>query len=120
MPFDFRTHSQMGGNHFSSTVTIRRWKGSSRRRIQVVAFGAYSSTLRALVDPWTPWRYCGSLSVVVFPLMYAMQMFTDFVSECRAEGVKARLSRLSMDTRTIRRKTQPVLEEAPERIAVAA
>ena len=57
MPFDFRTHSQKGGSHFSSTAMIRRWKGSSRRRILVVAFGAYSSTLRAPVDPWTPWRY---------------------------------------------------------------
>jgi len=49
-----------------------------------------------------------------------MEMFTDFVSDCRAEAVKGRLSRLSVDTRTIRRKTQPVLEETPERIAVAA
>lgn len=53
-------------------------------------------------------------------LMYDMQMFTDFVSECRAEGVKDRLSRLSVDKRMIRRKTPPVLKETPERIAVAA
>jgi hypothetical protein len=52
--------------------------------------------------------------------MYDMQMFTDFVSECRAEGVKDRLSRLSVDKRMIRRKTPPVLKETPERIAVAA
>jgi hypothetical protein len=49
-------------------------------------------------------------------LMYDMQMFTDFVSECRAEGVK---DTLSVDTRTIRRKSQPVLDDVPERAAVA-
>ena len=52
--------------------------------------------------------------------MYDIQMFTDFVADCRAEKLKARLTRFSVDTSTTRRKTQPVLEEAPERIAVAA
>lgn len=119
MPFDFRTHSQKGGSHFSSIVTIRRWKGSSRRRIRVVAFGASSSTLRVLVGLWTPWRYCARL-FWSSALMYDIQMFTDFVAECRAERLKARLTGLSADTSTIRRKTQPVLEGAPECIAVAA
>ena len=52
--------------------------------------------------------------------MYDIQMFTDFVAECRAERLKARLTGLSVDTSTRRQKTQPVPEEAPERIAVAA
>ena len=52
--------------------------------------------------------------------MYDTQMFTDFVADCRAERLKAGLTRLSVDTSTIRQKTPPVLEEASEPIAVAA
>jgi hypothetical protein len=47
-------------------------------------------------------------------------MFTEFVAECRAEKLKARLTELSVDTSTPRRKKQAVLEEAPDTIAVAA
>ncbi|KAH9962051.1 carbamoyl phosphate synthase small subunit [Russula compacta] len=43
-----------------------------------------------------------------------MEMFTDFVAECRAESLKA-----AVDTSTIGQK-EPVLGEAPERIAVVA
>ena len=46
------------------------------------------------------------------------QMFTDFVAECRAGRLKARLT--SVDTGTIRRKDESILKEAPELTAVAA
>jgi hypothetical protein len=47
-------------------------------------------------------------------------MFSDFVAECRAEKLKARLTKPSVDTSTPRRKKQAVLEEAPDLIPVAA
>ena len=61
-----------------------------------------------------------SFVLVFFGLTCAIQMFTDFVAECRAERLKSRVTRLSVDTSAIRQKKQPVLEEAPEPIAVAA
>lgn len=76
-----------------------------------------------------PPRECGRTSrhyrgtiLTVYPdpaLSCMRQMFTDFVAECRAESLKARLTEAAVDTSTIRQK-EPVLEEAPERIAVVA
>jgi carbamoyl-phosphate synthase small subunit len=56
MPYNYRTPSQKGGNHFSSTATIRRWKVSSQRPIRVVVYGAYSSILRARAGLSILWR----------------------------------------------------------------
>jgi hypothetical protein len=120
MPYDCRIHSQKGGSHFSSTATIRRWKVSSLRPIQVVAFGAYSSTPRALAGLSILWRYFAHYLFLSCALIHGIQMFTEFVAECRAEKLKARLTELSVDTSTPRRKKQAVLEEAPDTIAVAA
>lgn len=57
MPYGCKTHSRKAGNRFSSTATIHRWKASSQRPIQNVAYGVYSSTLRVLAGLSTPWRY---------------------------------------------------------------
>ena len=45
------------------------------------------------------------------------QMFTEFVAECRAERLKAGLTKTSAD---VRQKKEPVLKEAPGLTAVAA
>lgn len=47
-------------------------------------------------------------------------MFTDFVAECRAERLKARLTKASVDTGMIRREKESVFNEAPELTAVTA
>jgi hypothetical protein len=47
-------------------------------------------------------------------------MFTDFVAECRAERLKERLTKTSVDTNTIRRKKETAYKEAPGLTAVAA
>ncbi|KAH9993164.1 carbamoyl-phosphate synthase [Russula vinacea] len=49
-----------------------------------------------------------------------MEMFTDFVAECRAERLKARLTKASVDTGMIRREKESVYNEAPELTAVTA
>jgi hypothetical protein len=46
-------------------------------------------------------------------------MFTDFVTECRAERLKVGLARAAVDTSSIPQK-EPSLEETAGRIAVAA
>jgi hypothetical protein len=120
MRYDYTTRSRKGGNRFSSTATIHRWKGSSQRRIQIVAYGAYSSTPRVLADPSTLWRYCARISVLILLSHTGTQMFTDFVAECRAERLKSRLTKASVDTSTNRQKDESIFKEALELTAVAA
>jgi len=48
-----------------------------------------------------------------------MEMFTDFVTECRAERLKVGLARAAVDTSSMPQK-EPALEETAGRIAVAA
>ncbi len=57
MPYNCKIHSRKDGSRFSSTAMIRRWKASSQRQVQIVAYGVYNSTPRALVGLSTPWRY---------------------------------------------------------------
>jgi hypothetical protein len=47
-------------------------------------------------------------------------MFTDFVAECRAERLKAKPTKASVDTSTIRRKKKLISKEVPGLTAVAA
>ena len=47
-------------------------------------------------------------------------MFTDFVAECRAERLKSRLTKASVDTSNIRQKDESIFKEAQELTAVAA
>ena len=56
MHYNYKIRSQKGGNLFSSTVMIHRWKVSSQRQIQIVAYGVCSFIPRALVDLSTLWR----------------------------------------------------------------
>jgi carbamoyl-phosphate synthase small subunit len=49
-----------------------------------------------------------------------MEMFTEFVAECRAEGLKARPTETSADVSARRQKKEPVFKEAPVLTAVAA
>jgi hypothetical protein len=48
------------------------------------------------------------------------QMFTEFVAECRAERLKARLTETSADVSAMRQKKEPVFNEALGLTAVAA
>jgi hypothetical protein len=47
-------------------------------------------------------------------------MFTDFVTECRAERLKAGLTKTSADVSAMRQKKEPVFNEAPGLTTVAA
>jgi hypothetical protein len=47
-------------------------------------------------------------------------MFTEFVAECRAERLKARLTETSADVSAMPQKKEPVLKEAPGLTAVSA
>jgi hypothetical protein len=47
-------------------------------------------------------------------------MFTEFVAECRAEGLKGRLTETSADGSAMGQKREPVFKEALGLTAVAA
>ena len=47
-------------------------------------------------------------------------MFTEFVAECRAERLKAKLTEDSADVSAIQQKKEPIFKEALELTAVAA
>ncbi len=57
MPCGYRIPSLKVGNRSSSIATIRLWKVSSRRPIQVAVYGECSSILRVPVGLSTPSRY---------------------------------------------------------------
>lgn len=84
---------------------IHRWKASSQRRIQIVTYGVYSSIPRALVGLSTLWRYRTHFLRPDLALILG-QMFTEFVAECRAGRLKARLTETSADVSAMPQKME--------------